>query len=343
MAKCSIYAVITLILLFALSCLETNPIISFGGSQSSFVLDTSSPEINYTLDHFSNMSYTEEFDFANSTDDHTFYLSLPKNSMVSNVSFNLTGKITTVYIRDIIYVGGQEVGLMKGISLGNLDGAGYDEIVSGREATSSVPNLYAINGSDGAILWNYTINPPTYNVYSTAIGDISSDPGSEVAFGAQDNNIYLLNSTGTKLWDYETGDDVSSVCIDELDAGNNCIIAGSNDKKVYVLYPNGTLYWNYTTNSSVAAVAVGNITSDPGNEIAVGSGTDIVILKSNGVLAYTYSLGYSISSIAVGNITDNPGDEIITGDQQNHVIAFEANDSSLTYYWNYTATDEIYS
>ena len=60
-------------------------------------------------------------------------------------------------------------------------------------------NIYALNATTGAKLWNYTTG-----------GGVDSSPAvanGVVYVGSDDNNTYALNATtGAKLWNYTTGE-----------------------------------------------------------------------------------------------------------------------------------------
>lgn len=314
-------------------------VISFSGSQASFVLDTQVPLINYSLSKFNDSTATKEFDFANSTDNHTFYISLPKKSQVTNLSMNMTGKITTIYKKDIL-----ATEFLKGFSSGDVNNDSYNEIVTGRSASASaVPNLMVLNGSDGVTIWSYSLSNPSHEVFSTAVGNVATNPGSEVAFGAEDNYVYLLDSSGGQLWNYSTGSDVRAVAIANLTGSGNVVIAGSMDKNVYVLNSSGGLLWSYTTDDAIYDLATGDLTGSPGLEIAAASGSKIYILNSTGGKVLEYALGNAILSIDAGNVTADAGDEIVTGDQLKMLFLFNANDTNLTQVWNFTAGDQINS
>jgi eukaryotic-like serine/threonine-protein kinase len=72
-------------------------------------------------------------------------------------------------------------------------------------------NLYALNATTGAKLWNYTTGG---EVHYTTGDEVRSSPtvaNGVVYFGSDDYNLYALNATtGAKLWNYTTGGEVRS-------------------------------------------------------------------------------------------------------------------------------------
>ena len=62
----------------------------------------------------------------------------------------------------------------------------------------STYNVYALNATTGALLWNYTTGGSVYSSPAVANG--------VVYVGSDDFNVYALNAiTGAKLWSYATG------------------------------------------------------------------------------------------------------------------------------------------
>jgi PGF-CTERM protein len=89
---------------------------------------------------------------------------------------------------------------------------------------SWVTNLYALNATTGAKLWNYTTG--SYVDSSPAVAN------GTVYVGSDDGNVYALNATiGAKLWSYTTEDAVLS----SPAVSNGVVYVGSNDGNVYAL------------------------------------------------------------------------------------------------------------
>ena len=102
-------------------------------------------------------------------------------------------------------------------------------------------NVYALNGSTGALIWNYTTGAAVLS--SPAVVD------GVVFVGSHDNNVYALNeSTGAKIWSYKTGGIVTSspAVVDGV------VFVGSHDNNVYALNGStGAKIWSYTTGGTV--------------------------------------------------------------------------------------------
>jgi WD40 repeat protein len=76
-------------------------------------------------------------------------------------------------------------------------------VVDGRVYVGSADaNLYCLDASTGAHIWNYTADDP---VGTPAVVD------GRVYVGSNDNKVYCLDaSTGAHIWNYTTGDTVAS-------------------------------------------------------------------------------------------------------------------------------------
>jgi outer membrane protein assembly factor BamB len=95
----------------------------------------------------------------------------------------------------------------------------YDDKVF---AGSQDHNVYALNASTGALVWNYTTGRAVAS--SPAVAD------GKVFVGSDDCKVYALNaSTGALVWSYKTGDRVSS---SPAVVGGR-VFVGSEDGKVY--------------------------------------------------------------------------------------------------------------
>jgi hypothetical protein len=335
-------AVSMLALLAGIACI---PYILAAAQQKTFVLDPDAPSFVYEKYELNDSATTKEFDFTIAAPNQTYWLSLPKNSTVTGISMNLTGKITTIYKMDITPAG------LAGLSVGNLTYHMGNEVVAGRKDTTTftAPSLFLADGINGTIISTYSLSNLYYGTYSTFIGNVTSDPGNEIVFGNKDKKVHVLNvdDSGqlTPAWEYETNGSVNSVTVADIEEdGINEVIAGSEDKSVYAFNASGGIKWIYTTDSAVYSIAVGNLTSASGKEIAVGSGSKIFILNSTGGEVFNKSMGGNlINAIAVGNVTDDPNDEIATGDNGNIVFLLNVNETDASVAWNYSAKAQINS
>ncbi|HSV48900.1 MAG TPA: PQQ-binding-like beta-propeller repeat protein, partial [Candidatus Acidoferrales bacterium] len=99
-------------------------------------------------------------------------------------------------------------------------------------------NLYALNASSGARIWNLTL----------LTGDVASTPAviEDTVYICTFEAVYALNaSTGTKIWSSPISAYDSSPAV-----VNGIVFLGSSDGNVYALNAsNGLRVWNYTTGS----------------------------------------------------------------------------------------------
>jgi outer membrane protein assembly factor BamB len=83
-------------------------------------------------------------------------------------------------------------------------------------------NVYALNASNGALLWSYANSGAVQSSPAVANG--------VVYIGSDDNNLYALNATtGAPLWSYTTGGPVES----SPAVANGVVYVGSDDGNVY--------------------------------------------------------------------------------------------------------------
>jgi len=94
--------------------------------------------------------------------------------------------------------------------------------------------------SNGTLNWNYATEG-NLDSFATSNGI--------VYIGSDDHNVYAINAnTGTKIWNYTTGDVVES----SPTVFNGTVYVGSFDHDVYALNARtGAKIWNYTTGDAV--------------------------------------------------------------------------------------------
>ena len=146
-------------------------------------------------------------------------------------------------------------------------------------------NVYALNASTGAKIWNYTTGNAVFS--SPAV------VGGVVYIGSWDCNVYALNAyTGTKIWNYTTG-----AIVDSSPAVSDGIVyvgSGYPDSSIYALNAlTGAKIWSYKTGNAVYAsptvvdgmVYVG---SDDHNVYALDA--------YSGVCIWSYTTDWSVES-----------------------------------------------
>jgi len=128
-------------------------------------------------------------------------------------------------------------------------------------------NIYALNATNGALLWTYKTSDWVFSSPAVANGI--------VYVASLNHNLYALNAkTGALLWTYATAGSISS----SPAIANGVVYVGSDDNNVYALNANtGALLWSYTTGGGVdssPAVSDGMVYVDSGdgNVYAFGLG-----------------------------------------------------------------------
>ncbi|KYK22450.1 hypothetical protein AYK21_03880 [Thermoplasmatales archaeon SG8-52-2] len=126
--------------------------------------------------------------------------------------------------------------------------------------------LIMVDGDTHEEIWTVSPFLPTSD-YCLAHGDVNNDGVPDVisAGNSDDKKVHAFNgSNGNELWNYETGGDVNTVTVADIDFDNQLdVIAGSDDQYVYVIYGNnGTSFWEYSTADDVIHIQIGDISGD---------------------------------------------------------------------------------
>jgi|GEM_PF-6495532 outer membrane protein assembly factor BamB len=168
---------------------------------------------------------------------------------------------------------------------------------------------------------------------SPLIVDLYGD-GNKVVFGSHDNNVYALNSDGTKNW--STSDKGYSVefsgnnypssspaYADLDDDGFYEIIVGSTDEDVYSINHDGSLAWSYEIGSPIfSSPAVGDVGGE--TWIVIGAGDTSIPYEQDDKLVILNTTGQNYSQwkrkiVATPVLEDvsNDGDyDIIVGGER---------------------------
>ncbi|MFX1516790.1 MAG: PQQ-binding-like beta-propeller repeat protein [Promethearchaeota archaeon] len=144
--------------------------------------------------------------------------------------------------------------------------------------------IYALNGKDGSLLWNYTTNGAVYS--APILGDIDCDQKLEVIVGSNDYSIYALNAEDcSPLWSYSTEGSIrGSFALGDIDYDKKQeVIFGNNDRKVFALNAeDGSPLWDYETEAQVqSSPSVADIDNDMQLEvIIIDEGFNVYALKN---------------------------------------------------------------
>ena len=165
---------------------------------------------------------------------------------------------------------------INSIVISDINNNGENEILLGTENF----RLYVLNTSC-IEQWNYSTG--SNRVKSVDVGNISDDLGHEIILGTLDNSsnlgtYYLLNSTGTQIWNTTHASEIYTVRIGEIDHNNPGpeIIGGTEDNYIHLIDSSGNIYWRYMTGADVNAFVIGNTSQDTGqniNELIAGTGS----------------------------------------------------------------------
>jgi outer membrane protein assembly factor BamB len=153
----------------------------------------------------------------------------------------------------------------------DLDGDHRQEVICGTE-------YYAWNAikPDGAQLWSYRPVGPHANC---VVADKSG-----VYFGGADASIHALDASGKRRWLYNTGDEVTSLALTDLNAdGNSEIVAGSLSFYVNALKSDGTRLWRRDLGEPVLTLVTADLDNDGTPEVCTGTEDGhVFVLDSEG-------------------------------------------------------------
>jgi outer membrane protein assembly factor BamB len=178
--------------------------------------------------------------------------------------------------------------------------------------------LYAINGSDGKKLWNFSARDKIES--SPVVEDINNDGFLEVVFGSYDKRLYVINaSNGKEIWNYSTGNWITSSPVITYIIDSKKIIVGSHDSKVYAFNANGTVNWTFTipTGGRIpSSPSIADVNLDGINDTIIGAtdGRVYALSGKDGSLLWSYRIGqYIFSSPAMGDVNGDGNLDIVFG------------------------------
>ncbi len=242
-------------------------------------------------------------------------------------------------------------------AVGALYGNGVPFVVIGygTVANTNCPGgVVALFGDTGIEHWRYIVGKFAVNgnldgvASAPALADTDGNGTLEVAFGAFDRNLYLLEANGTLRWRYEAFDTVwSSPAFANIDADpqlelivgtditGNAQVGTSNGGYVYAFdtnqYPSdkiihfgtGYIWRNFYNQTIYSSPAVADLDRNGSLEVVIGSGcfynnnvgagrwVKVLDAASGNEISTLNAMGCSRSSPAVGDIDDDGQLEIV--------------------------------
>jgi len=194
-----------------------------------------------------------------------------------------------------------------------IDDLNGDEFLDVITVCSSDDKANAINGENGAELWNWT---GTQNLYAVTTGDFDNNEQIDVAVaGADDRISALYGNNGSVMWQFNTGDQIYRKCLqatDLNDDGSVDVVAGCDDNYVYAINGiNGNQLWSCNVGGDVNEVELAQMdTSGPLDVVAaVGFGDNgkkiVVINGSDGDIEWSYNAPEAVEHIEVMDVNND--------------------------------------
>lgn len=183
---------------------------------------------------------------------------------------------------------------------------------------------YALNASNGSVLWRYFTNMYIYSTAPTVVNGV-------VYVGSTDHTLYALNaSTGSLLWSYTTGGAINSSAA----VSNGIVYIGAGDDYMYALNAtDGSLAWRFATGGPVwSSPSVVN------GVVYFGSNDSFVyaLNASNGSVLWSYLTGGRVfSSPTIANSL------LYVGSEDSYVYALNTTDGTLS--WRAQMDGSVYT
>ena len=200
---------------------------------------------------------------------------------------------------------------------------GSPAVFNGILYIGSGDELVALNASTGALVWTYT----TGNYVDLASPTVANGV---VYFGSVDEYLYAVNaSTGALLWKYETDGSVTS----SPTVANGVVYVGPFSGDLYALNAStGELLWKDSSLSGGFSSRSSSVSD--GVVYVAGGGYIYALNASNGAALWSYATG-GIDSPAVANGV------VYFGSDDGNLYALNASTGALI--WNYTTEGRVRS
>jgi len=237
-------------------------------------------------------------------------------------------------------------------AIGDIDGDGRMEVVIGgywQKNLGGDPDLYAVNGEDGSLLWIFTTSDKGSTFEkgfeaAPSLYDVNGDGKLDVLIGSRNYYFYALNGTdGTILWQSQFEHFIRpSNPIGDIDKdGEDEILVVDNHVLARLFEMDGSVDWEMTLSSygSAPTPIFADVNGDDYDEIIffptgkVGTRGVPSVYKYDGTLLWTndqYDLFYSSPTLF-----DVDGDgllDILNVDTDDQVlIAYNGTDGTILY------------
>jgi outer membrane protein assembly factor BamB len=235
--------------------------------------------------------------------------------------------------------------------IADVDGDGINEVIlGGYYHNSGDPDLYALNGEDGSLLWQFTTSDKgaaTEKGFEggPAFYDIDDDGGLDVLIGSWNHIFYALEGNdGTILWESEFEHFiriVSPICDIDKD-GNDEVLVADNHALTRLFEMDGSIDWEIYAGYGIPSNPVlADVDGDTFDEIIMfsigwaymGIPGSLRVFNHDGSLLWTneeHQFFYSTPTVA-----DVDGDglmDIINVDSNDQLlIAYKGTDGTVLY------------
>jgi outer membrane protein assembly factor BamB len=186
----------------------------------------------------------------------------------------------------------------------------------------SADGLYALR-PDGTLMWKFSPGA-THCASNPAVGFDGT-----VYVGCQDDALYAIDpQSGTKRWEFRTGDDVDG---SPLITGDGTVWFGSDDHKLYAVGPGGALRFAVSTGGGIRSSPA----EGPGGVVYVGSlDGNLYAIKPNGQVAWTFRTADRVLSSPLVDAAGN----ILVGSEDDRLYALQPDGKLL---WSYLLDGDV--
>ncbi|KPL00584.1 MAG: hypothetical protein AMJ90_08115, partial [candidate division Zixibacteria bacterium SM23_73_2] len=180
--------------------------------------------------------------------------------------------------------------IQSGPNILDLDNNGQLDIVVAQFAGDY--RVYALRGDSGTVIW-HSDEPTDWMYHGGSFADIDEDGKPEIAIGAYDSHLYLLNGEdGTLKWDYSAPNYVGApTSIADLNNDGHLEIVFVSYNMLGVLSHTKDLLWSYYTGGNMfRGAAISDMDGDSILDLAFGSDDGIlrVLRGDSGQVIWSY-------------------------------------------------------